>query len=124
MIVARISAAALAALALGGGASASESEGSGLFGVVRRGPITPVCVAERPCSAPAAGVSLVFARGSREIARAKSGRDGSYRVSLAAGLYRVRGFVNERRRVLKPVEVRVPAGRVARVNFMLDTGIR
>lgn len=122
MVVARISAAALAALALGGGASAGE--GSGLVGVVKRGPITPVCVAERPCSAPAAGVSLVFARGAREIARAKSGRDGSYRVSLAPGLYRVRGLVNARWRVLKPVEVRVPSGRVARVNFMLDTGIR
>jgi hypothetical protein len=122
MIVARISAAALVALVLGGGASAGQ--GSGLFGVVRKGPITPVCVAERPCSAPAAGVSLVFSQGSREVARAKSGRDGSYRVSLAAGLYRVRGLVNERWRVLKPLEVRVPAGRVARVNFMLDTGIR
>jgi hypothetical protein len=122
MIVARISAAALAALALGGAAGAGE--GSGLFGVVRRGPITPVCVYERPCSAPAPGVSLVFSRSSREVARTKSAQDGSYRVTLAPGLYRVRALVNARSRVLKPFEVRVPAGRLTRVNFLLDTGIR
>jgi hypothetical protein len=122
MIVARISAAALAALVLGGAAGAGE--GSGLFGVVRKGPITPVCVAERPCSAPAAGVSLVFSRGTRQVARATSGRDGSYHVALAPGLYGVRAVVSTRWRVVKPVDVRVPAGRHARVNFMLDTGIR
>ena len=122
MIVARISAAALAALVLGGAAGAAQE--SGLFGVVRKGPITPVCAAERPCSAPAPGVSLVFSRSTREVARTKSVRDGFYRITLAPGLYRVRAFVNERSRVLKPFEVRVPAGRLARVNFLLDTGIR
>jgi hypothetical protein len=122
MFVARISAAALAALVLGGAAGASQ--GSGLFGVVRKGPITPVCVAERPCTGPAPGVSLVFLRSSREVARTTSGPGGSYRIALPPGVYAVRAVVNARTRLLKPLEVRVPAGRLARVNFMLDTGIR
>jgi hypothetical protein len=110
------------ALALAGGAGAGIQ--SGLAGVVRKGPITPVCVADRPCSAPAPGVTLVFSRAGRDRVRATSGRHGAYAVRLAPGSYEVRAVVDARRRVLKPFAVRVPAGRVARVNFMLDTGIR
>jgi hypothetical protein len=105
------------------GASAAGGK-SGLAGVVRKGPITPVCVVGRPCTAPAPGVTLVFSRSSRDRARAVSGRNGTYRVTLEPGVYRVRALVKTRRQVLKPFSVHVPVGRVARLNFMLDTGIR
>jgi hypothetical protein len=83
-----------------------------------------VCVAERPCSAPAVGVTLVFARSGRDRARVTSGSGGAYRVVLAPGQYAVRAVVQARRRIPKPFAVVVPTGRFARVDFMLDTGIR
>jgi hypothetical protein len=106
-------------------ACASSAGGkSGLAGVVRKGPITPVCVVGRPCTAPAPGVTLVFSRSSRDRARVVSGRNGVYRVTLEPGAYRVRALVKTRRQVLEPLSVRVRVDRVDRVNFMLDTGIR
>jgi hypothetical protein len=122
MRIASIGLAGAVALAVAGAAGALGQ--SGLTGMVRKGPITPVCVAERPCSAPAAGVTLVFSRGGRDRARATSDRRGEYAVGLAPGAYDVRVLARPRWRALKPAAVRVPVGRVARVNFMLDTGIR
>ena len=40
------------------GAQATLSRGS-FAGLVKRGPITPVCVAEQPCDEPAKGVTLL-----------------------------------------------------------------
>ena len=49
--------------------------GSGLYGVVVRGPITPVCTTETPCEAPAVGVKLFFARnGAVRTVVTRSGR--------------------------------------------------
>jgi hypothetical protein len=92
---------------------------SGLYGTVMRGPITPVCVAEQPCSAPAAGAVLVFTRGA-VIDRVTVASDGSYRLHLPAGMYVVR--TGSKR--LEPTLARVFAGRMARLDFSIDTGIR
>lgn len=106
-------------------ANATTASESGLWGFVRRGPITPVCVQGRPCSAPAANVTIVFARGGREAARVTTRRDGSYRVALTPGVYRARTLAKlVIGRGLTPARVTVVSGRRARVDFALDTGIR
>jgi hypothetical protein len=113
----------LVALAAAASASGAGEARSGLFGTVTRAPIRPVCVPERPCSAPARGVTLIFSRNGDEVGRTRTGDDGSYRVRLPAGVYAVRTIRRPPRR-LEPSRIRVPRGRYARVNFAIDTGIR
>lgn len=93
---------------------------SGLYGTVTRGPIAPVCVAEQPCTEPAAGAVLVFWRNGTAVARTTVAADGSYRLHLAAGVYTVRA--SQKR--IEPVTARVIVGRMARLDFSIDTGIR
>jgi hypothetical protein len=116
---------AAAFLALSGSAAAAGT--SGLWGVVTRGPTTPVCRAGVPCSGPAAGVRLVFARGGVVRGRAVTSRAGRYRIALTPGIYAIKlgsssagrpGFLHA------PVAARVVAGRYRRVDVSIDTGIR
>jgi hypothetical protein len=114
-----------AAVALLVPADATTAGTAGLWGVVRRGPITPVCFENRPCDEPAANVTIVFVRNNREAARVTTRRDGFYRIALRPGVYSVR----TPRKIsigsgVEPSKVRVPSGRRARVNFFIDTGIR
>jgi hypothetical protein len=114
----------LAVLAAVGSAGASTNP-SGLWGEVRRGPITPVCVAEQPCDAPAKSVTLVFMRGGHVVRRATTNDQGRYRVRLAAGTYAVR--LSDKPgigRSLEPVQAHVRDARFVRVDFSIDTGIR
>ena len=129
----RVAVLTLAALALTGlgpwaaraGEATKPQQVSGLRGVVMRGPIRPVCLDYQPCDAPAAGIVLQFRRGDQVVARAKTGDAGVYRVELKPGVYTVRtGNVQPIGRRLTPVEVSVPRGRVARIDFHLDTGIQ
>ena len=114
----------LVVFAAAGSAGASTNP-SGLWGEVRRGPITPVCVAEQPCDAPAKGVTLVFVRGGVVVRRAITNGLGRYRVRLAAGTYSVRLPQKPAiGRDLQPVQARVRAGRYGRIDFSIDTGIR
>ena len=116
-------AAALAALSAGfapAAASHGAAPNSGLFGVVTRGPISPMCVAEQPCSEPASGAVLTFSRGGTVVARVTARHNGTYRVRLGAGLYTVRCSV----RRLEPKAVQVRPGTTRRVDFSIDTGIR
>lgn len=96
---------------------------SGLEGRVMRGPTLPVCVAYRMCQTPASA-TLAFFRGGKEVARVKSGPAGEYRIALAPGVYTVRPAFRHPLWRLLPSATRVPAGRYARVNFFIDTGIR
>ena len=129
----RVVALTLAALALTGVAIGSTRAGaatkpqlvSGLHGVVMRGPTQPVCHANESCDEPAAGVFLQFRRDGLLVGRAKTSQVGTYRVLLSPGAYVVRtaaAYGIGRR--LSPTEVRVPRGRVARVDFHIDTGIQ
>jgi hypothetical protein len=93
---------------------------SGAFGIVTRGPIVPVCSVEQPCDAPATGAVLTFLEAGRQTANVTVGSGGVYRIHLAPGLYTVRS--NMRR--LTPVTVRIIPGRMIRVDFSIDTGIR
>jgi len=113
---------ALLFAATNAGATATTS---GLHGLVVRGPITPMCVAEQPCTAPAKNVTLVFSKSGRVIARSKTDGAGRYRLRLPPGRYRV-GLPNAPQigRGLEPNHALVVAGRNARRDFSIDTGIR
>jgi hypothetical protein len=123
----RVVALMLAALAVGSGlagAATPTAVTSGLRGVVMQGPIKPVCSDNEPCEEPAAGLVLRFSRRGVVVARVTTGSKGGYRVKLRPGRY---GVTTPNRRPgmdLTPRFVRVPVGRVARVDFHLDTGIQ
>lgn len=108
---------AAAALAVSGISSATLR--SGLYGHVTRGPITPVCYAEQPCTAPAANAVIVFSQGQRQVARVITSSTGTYRIHLAPGLYALRGGKS-----IDPATIRVRSGRKVRVDLSIDTGIR
>jgi hypothetical protein len=107
------------------GSTAAGTTTSGLYGFVRRGPITPVCVAGQPCDGPARSFPLVFWRNGKVAGRTTTSRTGSYRIRLAPGIYRVSS--SERPtigRTPEPRSARVFSGRFHRVDFFVDTGIR
>ncbi len=110
---------------LAAGSAQATTVRSGLYGVVTRGPIAPVCVAEEPCTEPARNVTLLFSRNGEIVRRSVTDSSGHYRVRLPAGLYRVRRAaatgIDHR---LEPNDVRVRAGRFVRIDFSIDTGIR
>jgi hypothetical protein len=117
--------AASLALVIVAGAGAQTSVSSGLQGVVMRGPIAPMCVAEAPCTEPAKNVTLLFSRNGRIVGRAVTDSAGRYRLRLPAGAYAVRrppplGIGKG----IEPNHARVYARRFVRVDFSIDTGIR
>ena len=98
---------------------------SGLRGVVTRGPITPICVAEQPCDAPAKHATLIFSRHGSVAGRTTTDKQGRYRIQLLPGLYHVsRSVASHIGGGLEPDQARVRAGRFVRVDFSIDTGIR
>ena len=117
----RIALALIVAVCLLEGAAQGSTVKSGLYGTVTRGPITPVCIAEEPCSAPMPGAMLVFSRVGREVARTRTAANGTYRVRLAPGMYSVRVL---QARPADPGVVRVQRGHFRQVDFSIDTGIR
>lgn len=96
---------------------------SGLRGVVMRGPLTPVCVVERPCFAPARRVVVRFSS-DRVVRSTKTDEHGRYEISLAPGRYTVRVGKSGAFKPPQPRVVRVRAGVVARIDLYVDTGIR
>jgi len=97
---------------------------SGLRGLVMQGPTKPVCHVDEPCEEPAAGTLLQFKRDGKVVAEVKTTRAGKYSVALPASSYVVQV---PRRRIgarLSPHVVHVPRGRIARIDFHLDTGIQ
>jgi hypothetical protein len=124
----RVVAFILAALALASasaGSAAPSGLTSGLRGIVMRGPTTPVCVVGEPCEKPAAGITLRFIRAGRVPAQVKTGTDGRYSIRLRRGTYTVTTTPELRLgATLTPRRVLVPAGRMARIDFHLDTGIQ
>jgi hypothetical protein len=115
---------ALAALALALPASASP-EVSGIAGVVLRGPITPVCRAELPCSGPAAHVLVKVLRADRFVSSVWTDPQGRFRVVVAPGMYTVT-VKSPRGPAVRTYSQRVKVllDRFTRVRFTLDTGIR
>jgi Carboxypeptidase regulatory-like domain len=118
--------AVLTALTLGCGSAGSAGSGtaSGLKGLVKRGPITPVCRIGVSCDAPAPGVKLVFTRSGKVVATATTNQKGWYRVTLRPGRYAVRTNRRGFERTTSPSAATVPRDRFARRDFHIDTGIR
>ena len=100
-------------------AAGTTAVGTGIAGEVRRGPITPVCVAEQPCDAPAPNIGVTISQAGAVVARTTTGADGGFAVSLTEGRYAV--AVTGR---AAPQTAEVAAGHVSRLDFSIDTGIR
>jgi len=100
--------------------TAPPVSGTGIAGAIRRGPLTPMCVAEQPCDGPAPGVAVDVVQGGAVIAHVTTGPDGRYYVLAAPGDYVVRAAG----RGLTPLPVHVQAGHFAEIDFLIDTGIR
>jgi hypothetical protein len=120
-----VTALALGLVIVAGAGAQGTVVSSGLHGVVMRGPIAPMCVAEEPCTAPAKNITLLFFRNDRVVGRAVTDSAGRYRLRLPAGVYAVRrppplGIG----RGIEPNHARVFARRFVRVDFLIDTGIR
>lgn len=110
----------LTSLALAASAAGATTQ-SGLRGIVMRDSASPVC-RDDDCVVPAADVVLVFSRGGKIVARTTTGPRGGYRIRLRPGRYAV---TTAKRTVgvgLTPRTAVVPRGRVARVDFHLDSG--
>jgi hypothetical protein len=108
-----------------GGVPAGAATGSGLYGVVLRGPTKPVCAIGTPCSEPAPHVRLMFVRNASVAARVITTSRGTYRVHLSVGRYvvRVAGAQPRIGRGIDPSAVTIRRG-WRRQNFQIDTGIR
>ena len=113
--------AACAILALTPAISGASVTRSGVHGSVRRGPTQPVCQVGTPCTAPAAGVRLTFARGT-VVRHVRTNKRGRYSIRLAPGRYVVR--VAGARFGYSPQKVTVRPGRMSRLNVQIDTGLR
>ena len=114
--------AVLAAAVVASSASATTLSG-GLYGVVTKGPIMPVCRNDVPCDAPAQ-VTLLFMRGTTVVARGRSAADGRYRIAIPPGYYAVKTQPRIGFGAIRPLNVHVRAGHFDRLNFLVDTGIR
>ena len=107
-------------------APAGAATGSGLFGLVTRGPTRPVCSNEDSCSEPAARTKLRFLRRTVVVATTVTDARGRYRVRLPRGVYVVRvagapaSGIGGR---IDPASVRVRAG-WRHQDLDIDTGIR
>jgi hypothetical protein len=104
--------------------AAGARHASGLRGVVMEGPTKPVCHIGQPCERPAGGLLLQFKRAGKVVAQARTTQAGRYAVKLRAGSYAVRAPRRPVGTGLTPRAVRVPRGRIAKVDFHLDTGIQ
>jgi hypothetical protein len=89
-----------------------------------RGPVTPVCIEGRPCSAPVANRVVAFSRGGSDIARTPTNELGRFSVRLAPGPYGVRLIGQSRLARLTPRTVYVHPSGPMWVRLDLDTGIR
>jgi hypothetical protein len=95
-----------------------------LHGVVMQGPTQPVCQAGVPCSKPAAGLQLVFARAGGSTVTVRTDAKGRYSIRLARGTYTVR--VTPPRTIGRGIEPHTftVRGTTERRDFDVDTGIR
>ena len=109
-------------------AAAVGTPGSGLYGTVRKGPITPVCRTGVPCDAPAKLTLTFESMSSSSTLRVEvnSDKNGRYRLALPPGFYTVKTgrAKTVAVRPIRPKAVHVRTGRWDRINFFVDTGIR
>ena len=93
---------------------------SGVEGIVMRGPIAPVCVAGKPCDAPATDVTVQALQAGNVVSTTTTDEHGRFTLSLAAGAYTIQALG----RGTEPRDIQVSAGKLSEVAFFIDTGIR
>ena len=101
--------------------ASAHHPGTGLYGTVTKSPASPVCVAERPCTAPAPGATIQALQGSRVVTHTKTGHKGRYRLRLSPGSFVIR-IVGAFRGGHKVAVVK--SGGWTRLDLRFDTGIR
>jgi hypothetical protein len=111
-----------AAVSCGAATGSADTLHTGLYGRVTTGPLTPVCSDDRPCEGPARDLKLAFLRNGVVAGRTTTRTDGTYRIGLRPGTYRVRAVAT--RAAPEPDTARVVQTGFRRVNFFVDTGIR
>jgi hypothetical protein len=98
---------------------------TGLSGSVTRGPVTPVCQPDIPCSAPFSANFTVW-QGSHRVASFHSSAQGEFTVSLEPGEYRV--VPGSDAPIIDPAaqikQVTVGPGTMTVVHLDFDTGLR
>jgi hypothetical protein len=117
----------VAAAALLQAAAPAATVRGGLYGLVTKGPVRPVCKVGESCDAPAR-VTLEFSRSTAAgvLRYAIASRaTGAYRIALPPGYYSV--TTKQRigiRRNIRPHAVHVRRGHWDKLDFFIDTGIR
>ena len=98
---------------------------TGLTGFVMRGPVTPVCQPDVPCSAPFSAHFVVW-QGSHLVASFRFDTHGHFTVALAPGQYRL--VPGSDAPIIDPEaqtkNVVVGPGELTTVQFDFDTGLR
>ena len=102
--------------------SDQSNDPADLSGVVMIGPTPGPCMANEPCSRPAADVDLEFVRSGQSAIRVTTDQDGRYKVSLAPGTYQVRAVDYPLPATIQPMTVTAKGD--AQLNIEIDSGIR
>ena len=111
--------------ASGSGAGAFAPCPSGVEGRVTAGPTCPVQRADQPCADRPVETTLRLLRKDGSVAATgKSGADGSFRIAVAPGSYRLVADWPSRVGGCAPVDVTVEQGQFTHADVSCDTGIR
>jgi len=104
--------------------SGAVTRASGLHGTVTL--VRAICAPGIACDSPVAGVTIVFTRSGQAVRRhTKTSGAGGYRIVLAPGVYTVSSpEAPAPRGRVTPTKVRVYAGRLRRVNFVLSPAVK
>ncbi len=100
---------------------------SGIEGLVTIGPVCPVERIDTPCPDKPYQATIVVKDGQGgEVARVQSGKDGRFRVALAAGAYTLapRSSSQGSYPFAPEQQVEVQAGAFTTVSVQFDSGIR
>ena len=102
----------------------AQGQGTGLEGMVRRGPIQPVCRVGEPCDAPFSAAFQVWQQ-QQLVTKFRSDSTGHYRVLLAPGSYTI---VADSGAPIWPSrqaqDVKVGSVGLTHLDLDFDTGIR
>ena len=109
----------------GAGGFAPCTEPSGVEGRVTAGPTCPVERPDEPCADRPVETTLRLLRKDGSVAATtKSGPDGTFKMAVVPGSYRLMADWPSRVSGCSPVEVTVERGRMSRADVSCDTGIR
>jgi hypothetical protein len=108
-----------------GGPAFAPCEQSGVEGRVTAGPTCPVQRADQPCpDQPVETTVRLLRKDGSVAATGKSDADGSFRLGVAPGNYRLVADWPSRAGGCAPVDVTVEQGRFTHADVSCDTGIR